>query len=117
MALSTGCLDQSESDVTRSASSTVVYRALIGDYETLREEPVSETSNAEFICFTDDPDLRSDTWRLVLVEPLWPHDAVRSARYLKIMGHPLLSEYERSLWVDNKVELLASPDGIVSDWL
>ncbi len=99
------------------APNRAVYRALLGGYETLREEPVAHRSDVDFVCFTDDPDLTSETWRLVLVEPRLPVDLVRSARYLKIIGHPDLDEYDETLWVDNTVELLVPPEQILDDWL
>ena len=95
----------------------VVYRALLGGYETLREEPVAHESGADFVCFTDDPDLTSETWRLILVEPRFPADLVRSARHLKIVGHPVLETYDETLWLDNTVELLVPPEEIFDDWL
>jgi len=95
----------------------VVYRALLGGYETLREEPAGHESGVDFVCFTDDPDLTSETWRLVLVEPRFPADLVRSARHLKIVGHPVLETYDETLWLDNTVELLVPPEEIFDDWL
>ena len=95
----------------------MVYRALLGGYETLREEPVAHESGVDFVCFTDDPDLTSETWRLVLVEPRFPADLVRSARHLKIVGHPVLETYDETLWLDNTVELLVPPEEIFDDWL
>ena len=99
------------------ATRRVVFRALLGGYETLREEPVAHESAVDFVCFTDDPDLTSKTWRLVVVEPRLPADLIRSARHLKIMGHPVLETYDETLWLDNTVELLAPPEAILDDWL
>ena len=54
---------------------------------------------------------------MIPVEPRLPADPVRSERYLKIVGHPALAGYDRSLWVDNAVELLALPESFVDGWL
>lgn len=97
--------------------SRVVYRALVGAYERLSEVPVAAGSGVDFVCFTDDPSLASETWRVVVVEPRFPTDAYRSARHLKIVGHPELEEYDEWLWVDNTVDLLVSPEQILDDWL
>jgi Protein of unknown function (DUF616) len=94
-----------------------VYTAVIGGYETLREEPLAHASTSEFVCFTDDPGLRSETWRVVVVAPRLPTDPVRSARYLKINGHPELEHHETTLWIDNTVELLAPPEAFLHQWL
>ena len=101
----------------RHASRLVVYTALLGPGRELREVPIARESMADFLCFTDDPTLRSDTWEPVLVRPRLPGDLVRSERYLKIVGHPALAAYDRSLWVDNVVELAATPESFVGEWL
>lgn len=100
-----------------SAPRRAVYRALIGGYEQLREEEVARDSDLPFICFTDDPHLTSDTWEVVLVERRLPRDATRSARALKIVGHPVLDDYDETLWVDNTVALVKAPDDLFDDWL
>jgi hypothetical protein len=100
-----------------SAPRRAVYRALIGGYEHLREEEVAHDSELPFICFTDDPGLTSETWEIVLVEPRLPRDLTRSARALKIIGHPALADYDETLWVDNTVALTRAPDDLFDDWL
>lgn len=94
-----------------------VYRALIGGYEQLREEEVARDSELPFICFTDDPTLTSSTWEIVQVEPRLRLDRTRSARALKILGHPSLEEFDQTLWVDNTVALTAPPDDLFDLWL
>jgi hypothetical protein len=101
----------------RHASRLVVYTALLGSGRELREAPVALESTADFLCFTDDPALSSETWEPVLVRPRLPGDLVRSERYLKIVGHPALNGYDRTLWVDNVVELDSVPESFVGDWL
>jgi hypothetical protein len=94
-----------------------VYAALIGDYEELREQPAAETSTVPFICFTDDPDLRSETWDVRLVEPLLAMDPIRSARALKLSGHIDLAAYDETLYIDARVTLAADPATILDSWL
>lgn len=101
----------------RHAPRVVVYTALLGGGQRLRETALAEESSADFVCFTDDPALRSDSWQVIHVEPRLPADPVRSERHLKILGHPVLDGYDRSLWVDNAVELLALPESFVDGWL
>jgi hypothetical protein len=95
----------------------VVYTAALGGDGPPREQPVAARSTADFLCFTDDPELRSNSWEPVLVRPRLPGDLVRSARFLKIVGHPALAGYDRSLWVDRSVELRVPPEDFVGDWL
>jgi len=94
-----------------------VYTAVIGGYEVLREEPMAAESALPFLCFTDDPGLTSQTWEIVVVEPRFRSDATRSARHLKICGHPRLEDYETTLWIDNTVELAVRPEQFLPEWL
>ena len=100
-----------------STPSRVVYRALLGGYEELREEPVAHETDIPFICLTDDRDLTSSTWTIVHTDPRLPHDLTRSSRALKILGHPSVNDFDQTLWVDNTVELLRPPDELFDDWL
>jgi Protein of unknown function (DUF616) len=103
--------------VPRHAGRLVVYTAVLDDKQPLREVPLAAESTADFICLTTDPTLRSDTWQVIGVEPRLPTDLVRSERFLKIVGHPALAGYDRSLWVDNAVELTELPETFVDGWL
>ena len=98
-------------------SRRVVYSALLGRYENLREQPVALASGVPFILFTDDPDLRSSTWDVRVIEPSLVDDAIRSARSLKIRGHEVIDEYDESLWIDNRVELSVDPSVVLDAWL
>lgn len=95
----------------------MVYTALLGGYEDLSAQPLAATSELEFICFTDDPDLVSDDWRIVLIEPRIAGDSVRSQREIKIMVHRYLAGYEESLYIDNSIELVCDPTRILDEWL
>ncbi len=94
-----------------------VYTGLFGRYEALTEQPVAATSEVAFVCFTDDPDLRSETWDVHLVAPLLELDPVRSARAVKITGHADLAAYDETLWIDARVLLTADPTTILDAWL
>lgn len=103
--------------MTEQPPKRAVYTALIGSYERLLEQPVAEASTIPFICLTDDPSLTSESWEVRLVEPAFERDSVRSSRVLKITGGPLATEYDESLWVDNKVVLTKDPAIILDELL
>lgn len=109
--------EDQESGEPAAVPRRAVYRALIGGYEELREEDVARDSDVPFICFTDDSTLTSKTWEVVQVEPRVPHDSTRSARALKILGHPVLEDYDETLWIDNTVALTRPPDALFDEWL
>lgn len=61
---------------------------------------------AAHLLFTDSDNVAAPPgWELLRVKPRFPTDPVRSARYLKIVGHPVLDEYDETLWIDNRVVL------------
>lgn len=95
----------------------VVYTAVMGRYEQLNEQAVAAGSNIDFVCFTDDRELVSSTWTVRFIEPRFPLDSVRSARFLKVRGPSLLADYEESLWIDNAVQLRVPPEKILDAWL
>jgi hypothetical protein len=95
----------------------VVYSALMGRYERLQEQPVARTSHIPFVLFTDDPELRSETWDVRLVAPRIDGDSVRSSRWIKIRAGAALDEYDETLWIDNRVRLRVDPAVVFSSWL
>ena len=96
---------------------SVVFTALFGPTEALLEQSVSRRSQTRFICFTDNPSLRSDSWEIVLVEPLFEMDPRRSQRHIKICGHEKLHEFDEWLYMDNTVRLKVPPEHILEHWL
>lgn len=89
----------------------------MGRYERLNEQPVARQSTLPFFCLTDDPELTSDTWTVVPIEPALPGDPVRSARMVKILGHPSLSDFDQSLYIDNSVVLTSAPEAVFDRYL
>lgn len=92
-----------------------VYTTLFGGYELINEQEVAKESKIDFICFTDNPDLQSETWKIIYTEPIFPLDPARSSRFVKICPHRYLPDYDSSLYIDNSVELLAKPEIIFND--
>jgi hypothetical protein len=87
-----------------------VYTCLIGDYEQLTEQPCATGSKVPFICLTDKPHLASGSWTIRYVKPVFPSDPVRSQRHTKILPHLYLTDYQRSLYIDNTVQLIQPPE-------
>jgi len=75
--------------------STVIYTALMGSRDKLHDPPFK--SDADYVCFTDQ-DLTSDVWEIRKVKSHRP--AVEFAKRYKMMPHWVLSEYEKSVWID-----------------
>lgn len=94
-----------------------MYTVLTGRYETLNEQPVATQSDADFLCFTDDPTLASETWRIQVIAPFLPEDPVRSQREAKLRAHRYLPDYDVSLYIDNSVLLTERPEEFLAELL
>jgi hypothetical protein len=89
-----------------------VYTALVGNYERLNEQPMAIGSGVPFICFTDDPNLRSESWEIRQISCVLQHDPARSQREIKLRPHKYLPDFEASLYIDNNVLLTAPPAAV-----
>lgn len=85
----------------------VVYTALFGDYDNLID-PIERFEGCDFICFTDQKDLKSEVWDIRLIEECHLPSNMMN-RYYKIMPHCFFSDYDFSLYVDSNVSILKSP--------
>lgn len=94
-----------------------VYTTLIGNYEKLNEQRVAENSCIEFICLTDDAELKSETWQIRQVSPVFTMDPVRSQRDLKIRPNLHLPEFDQTLYIDNSVILTQTPESLFEAYL
>lgn len=82
----------------------VVYSAIIGDYDEVKE-PECVSRQFDYILFTNNPEITSNVWRIVLIDNPERLDNVRLARKIKIMGHEYLQGYDYSIWVDGKIKI------------
>ena len=89
----------------------VIYTAVTGVYD----EPIIPSyvnEDFDYICFTDNPYLKSDFWTIRQMEET-SYDRIRTARMYKILPHKYLSEYEYSLWIDTNFEIT----GDITDYI
>lgn len=75
-----------------------VYTCITGNYDTLKEIEKIE-SGVDYICFTNNKNLRSKTWEIIPIQNNGLDD-IRLARQIKILGHDRLEEYESTVWLD-----------------
>lgn len=83
----------------------VIYSAIIGGYDQIKE-PKYVSPELQYILFTDNPELKSDKWKVQLIENKDKLDNVRLARRIKILGHEYLKDFDYSIWVDGKLEII-----------
>lgn len=77
----------------------VVYTCIYGNYDNLIDQP---DIGADYICFTDNPDLQSNTWD-VRYEPMYEHLHPR----LRAKFHKLICPFDTlSLYIDGNMQIV-----------
>ncbi len=94
----------------------VVYTVLVGHGQQLNEQHMPNRSNIDFLCFTDNDDLTSETWQIIHVDRIGI-DSARESRQFKILAHDHLEEYDRSLYIDTTLQLKIDPLDIFERYL
>ncbi len=89
-----------------------VYTVLTSGYEPLNEQPAARESRLPFICFTDDPGLKSQSWQTRRMTRVFQADDIRNQRTYKLQPHRFLPEFDQSLYIDNSVLLKTPPEQI-----
>lgn len=85
----------------RVGDERVVYTAIFGDYDELRE-PRRPDRRVRYICFTDNPHLRSRAWDIRYCRS--DGDPLFQAKRFKCLAHEVL-RCEHSLWIDGRIRL------------
>lgn len=85
----------------------VVYTVITGGYDVLRE-PEYVDKELDYICFTDNRELHSDIWKIRVIENAENLDNTRLARKHKILCHRFLPEYDYSVYVDGKIQIMGN---------
>lgn len=78
----------------------VCYTCITGGYDRLKE-PLVVSKGIDYICFTDNPFLKSKVWQArPIPKELDYLSNVKKQRIVKICPHRYLKEYDISIWVD-----------------
>lgn len=80
----------------------VVYTALFGNYDVLKELTF-KSYDCDYICFTDQ-DIYSETWKIVKLQ-CNEADSILMNRKIKMLPHIYLSKYDASLYVDTNIKI------------
>ena len=83
----------------------VIYTALFGEYDNL-QKPLFFDKNIDFICFTNNFDLKSKYWKIVYLENLFENKKMN--RYVKFHPHKYLYNYNTSIYIDSNVQIYSS---------
>lgn len=86
-------------------NSIVVYTAILGDYDVLRDPLVVEP-NVHYVCYTDQKNIKSDIWEIRNIQDVPPNDRAVYVRKYKMLPHELFPEYKTSVWIDASIQIL-----------
>lgn len=93
-----------------------VYTCLTGNYDILQDVEIVD-ENADFICFTNNKDIKSKTWKIIYID----NDGLNNhqlSRKIKMLGTEYINKkYEISVWQDASVIWKKKPSEFVKKYL
>lgn len=100
------CLKNLSFFQTDSLKKIVVYTCNFGNYETVKEL-IFQDPTIEYILFTDNKHLKSETWRVQVIDDKDIHhlSARQKSRLPKILSHKYLPEHDYSLYLDSSLQV------------
>lgn len=75
-----------------------VYTCITGDYDEVKELAFQE-SGVDYYLFTNNKNIISSSWKVIYIENEGL-DNIRLARKIKVLGHPILEQYDITVWLD-----------------
>jgi hypothetical protein len=97
----------------------VIYTSVFGCSEENNyhlHSPDVDLKGYDFVCFTDNPNFKSDVWDVRIVDKLYD-DGARSAKRYKLLPHRFLKEYDVSIWIDIEVKITKDINDLVDGYL
>ena len=92
------------------------YTCITGDYDDLNEIENKE-KNVDYLCFTNNKKLKSNTWKIIYIEDE-KLDNQRLSRKIKMLSHPYIKDnYDISVWMDASVVFKKSIIDFVNKYL
>ena len=90
---------------------TIVYTAIIGDYDNLQPLTEYDDTHFDYVCFTTSPKIHSDKWKIIDVSDLKTllklNDNTKIARFIKTHPHLFFKTYSKSLWIDSNNKIVS----------
>jgi hypothetical protein len=77
-----------------------VYTCITGGYDSIKD--IKKEKGVDYFCFTNNPNLKSKTWKVIQVHDNKLNDSLLS-RKIKILGHPVVNKYDVAVWIDGSV--------------
>jgi hypothetical protein len=92
----------------------VIYTSIFGS-EYYLHDPEVDMKDWDFICFTDNPNYKSDVWDVVLTSKIY--GGARDSKKPKILPHRYLQNYDISVWIDGDVKITTYINDLVNKYL
>ncbi len=86
-----------------------VYTVITGGKDNL-VNPVIVNENWDYYCFTDSHELKSDFWKIMYIDDDMGLDQIRLQRYYKIFMYKVLKDYDYSIYIDGKNQIVGDLD-------
>lgn len=99
-----GNIYQNNRTLQNNLEHTVIYTAITGDYDSLKE-PLFTGDNLTYVCITNNPNIKSKIWNMEYIKDD-QMDNVHLARHIKMNPHLYFPDYEKSIWVDGKYQIM-----------
>ena len=101
---------------TLKQNKNCLYTAIFGDYDFLHEpDELKRNPNWDYICFTDNKNLKSNFWRIVYIENNSKTNVnnIKRARQLKTQFHRYLLSYDNIIWADARMIISGNLDDLL----
>lgn len=92
----------------------IIYTCNFGGKDELCDS--INAKGARLVCFTDDENLKSDKWEIVVVSNLFV-DPRRNSRIAKMLPHIYFPEAEYSLYLDANIIIKVPMQKLIDEWL
>lgn len=99
----------------KKINSKVIYTSIFGNQHGLIPQP--KLPGFDYICFTDQDDLKAEPWKVVQVQAQFPDDLTRSNRYIKILAHKFVNQYDTSIYIDANFLIIGNLNQIIDEYL
>jgi len=84
-----------------------VFTAFIGDYDLPLSTTHTKLPDWDYICFTDNKEIKSDFWRVIYIENNHNNFLynIKLGKYFKTNFYKYLLSYENLLWLDERITI------------
>lgn len=91
-----------------------IFTAITNNKDELVEEK-TKYNGWDYICFTDNPDIKSDFWKIIYIKKESNIiDSIKSSKYYKINAFNCLPNYEKLIWKDANIRIINNFEGYIN---